>query len=240
MAASSTSARSRNSGSVDGLHIFTTVRPPAGSLAKVASLPPNPKQAPAGRFSHPGAWPAETPSPVSVREYTLTVPSNEEVDRIAGSFGDQRTSKFQFPPAGSSHMMVPILGFQQIVRLSFAHVRSIELSCGLHDSPRMPRECPRSVFAGECALRRSHIWRMGVVSSSEATMTWVATSGFHARQDREVRVAESVKLMTGLFCRRSQTTEVPLLPVEARMCSTLGFHATHVMSIVGCVAWPGV
>jgi hypothetical protein len=39
--------------------------------------------------------------------------------------------------------------------------------------------------------------------------TWVATSGFQARQDLDVRVAESVKLMTGRFCRRSQTCANP-------------------------------
>mmetsp|Transcript_46431 Transcript_46431/g.123175 ORF Transcript_46431/g.123175 Transcript_46431/m.123175 type:complete len:262 (+) Transcript_46431:425-1210(+) len=170
----------------------------------------------------------------------LMEPSKHDVDRMAGSLGDQRTSKFQFPPAGSSHMMLAVLGFQQRVRLSLPHVSSMELSKGLHDRPRMPREWPRSALAGEWAFRRSHIWRMGVVSSSEATMTWVATSGFQAMQEREVRVAESVKEMTGRFCRRSHTTEVPVEPVEARMCSTLGFHATLVMSIVGCVAWPGV
>mmetsp|Transcript_44414 Transcript_44414/g.105906 ORF Transcript_44414/g.105906 Transcript_44414/m.105906 type:complete len:246 (+) Transcript_44414:3229-3966(+) len=46
--------------------------------------------------------------------------------------------------------------------------------------------------------------------------------------------------MTGRFWRRSQTTDVPLTPVDARICSTLEFQATEVMSDTGCVGAPGV
>ena len=53
-------------------------------------------------------------------------------------------------------------------------------------------------------------------------------------------VALSVKEITGRFWRRSQTTDVPLTPVEAKMCSTLPFQATQVMSLNGCVGAPGV
>mmetsp|Transcript_29472 Transcript_29472/g.70885 ORF Transcript_29472/g.70885 Transcript_29472/m.70885 type:complete len:214 (-) Transcript_29472:482-1123(-) len=170
----------------------------------------------------------------------LTMPSKEAVERIAGSLGDHDTSKFQLDDAGSSHMIWPVLGFQQSVRLSLPHVSSIDVSNSHQDMARMPRLCPDSTLAGECALRRSHIWRIGVLSSSEATMTCVATSGFHARAARDVLLTVSVKEMTGRFCRKSQTTDVPLAPVEARMCSTLGFHATQLMSMSGCVGAPGV
>jgi len=139
---------------------------------------------------------------------------------MAGSFGLHRTSKFQFPDAGSSHMMEESFGFQHRVLESLPAVRSIDESKGHQDIERMPRVCPWSVFAGAWAFLKSHICRIGVVSSSEATMTCVAMSGFQARHDREVFVAESVKEMTERFWRRSHTTEVPLDPVEAKMCST--------------------
>ena len=52
----------------------------------------------------------------------------------------------------------------------------------------------------------------------------------------ELRVplfAGSVKEVTGRFIRRSHTTDWPLCDVDARMCETLRFHATHEMSAVG-------
>ena len=52
------------------------------------------------------------PLPVSVSEYTLTVPSKEAVARIAGSFGAHRASKFQLLPEGKSHMISAVIGFQ--------------------------------------------------------------------------------------------------------------------------------
>jgi hypothetical protein len=45
--------------------------------------------------------------------------------------------------------------YQQMVRLSLPHVSNMELSNGHHDMSRMPRLCPVSTRAGECALRKS-------------------------------------------------------------------------------------
>mmetsp|Transcript_50253 Transcript_50253/g.120400 ORF Transcript_50253/g.120400 Transcript_50253/m.120400 type:complete len:211 (-) Transcript_50253:1085-1717(-) len=58
---SSSSALPRNSGSVTILCTLTAgldAGASAGGLLKVTSCPPNPKAAPAGRLSHPGAWTA--------------------------------------------------------------------------------------------------------------------------------------------------------------------------------------
>jgi hypothetical protein len=42
-----------------------------------------------------------------------------------------------------------------MVRLSLPHVSNMELSNGHQDMSRMPRLCPVSTRAGECALRKS-------------------------------------------------------------------------------------
>ena len=43
--------------------------------------------------------------------------------------------------------------------------------------------CPTNSLSGDTEFRRSHIWSVGERSSSEATISCVATSGFHWRTD---------------------------------------------------------
>ena len=74
----------------------------------------------------------------------------------------------------------------------------------------MPLWCPRSSICGAVALRKSHTWRTGLRSSSDATITRVATSGDHATTElRCERLDGSVKLMTERLSLRSHTTDWP-------------------------------
>ncbi len=88
---------------------------------------------------------------------------------------------------------------------------------------------------------RSHIWITGEESSSEAVTICVASTGFHPialhlldrkyYDDKKTNVVVelsclclllgSLKVMTGLFALRSQTTDTPLNEVEARMYQKL-------------------
>eukprot|EP00962_Isochrysis_galbana_P054054 scaffold25575_cov118-Isochrysis_galbana.AAC.6 len=65
-------------------------------------------------------------------------------------------------------------------------------------------------------------------------MICVACSGFHAMTElRCERLLLLVKLMTGFFSFKSHTTLRPLCEVDAMICVTLRFHATHEMSAPG-------
>ena len=74
-------------------------------------------------------------------------------------------------------------------------------------------------------FRRSHTCSVGERSSSEAVMSWVATSGFQARAEQRCDPLGSMKLITCFCLFRSHTTVVPWEEVEARMCCTLQFQA---------------
>ena len=71
---------------------------------------------------------------------------------------------------------------------------------------------------------------MGLRSSSDATMSCVATSGFHWMHELRARRLGSLNEITGRWRLRSHTTVVPLADVDARMCCTLRFHARYVIS----------
>mmetsp|Transcript_38897 Transcript_38897/g.90951 ORF Transcript_38897/g.90951 Transcript_38897/m.90951 type:complete len:221 (-) Transcript_38897:578-1240(-) len=208
--------------------------------------PPKPKVAPHGRCSHLGARAgrllggSDTANPLvaagstegkSCREKTDTSPSNEHEASIAGMHGDHCTSKVQLLDAGISETTSPRDGSQQMVRLSFPAERSKLASSGHHEAVSTPLVWPRSSVTGASAFRKSQICSLGDASSSEATRICVATSGFHAMTLlRWPRLVVSVKLITGRFNFKSQTTESPECEVEARMWATLRFHATHAMS----------
>ena len=55
-------------------------------------------------------------------------------------------------------------------------------------------------------------------------------------QDLQSWMMTQVKEMTGRLSLRSHTTDMPLCDVEARMCCTFRFHATHEMSDGGAFA----
>ena len=64
--------------------------------------------------------------------------------------------------------------------------------------------------------------------------TRVAVSGDQVTTElRWALLLGSVKLMTGRFSLRSHTTDWPLCDVDARICGTVRFHATHEMSAGG-------
>ena len=121
-----------------------------------------------------------------------------------------------------------------MVRLSLPdEMRRLE-SKGHHDAERMPLWWPRHSISGAVALRRSHICSTGLRSSSDATMTRVATSGDQATTLlRCARLFGSVKLITERLSLRSHTTLWPPCDVDAMICGTLRFHATHEMSAGG-------
>ena len=102
--------------------------------------------------------------------------------------------------------------------------------------PASPRERrPVGGASAACAWP----WRSGAARALDPTC--VATSGFHAITElRCARLFEFVKLMTGFLSLRSHTTERPLCEVDARMCVTFRFHATHDMSARGALLFtPG-
>ena len=149
------------------------------------------------------------------------------MDNTPGVVVDHCTSKFQLELAGSSARTSPALVSQQSVRLSFPHVRSKPESAFDHAMASTPLECPWNSRAGEMEFRRSHTWSVGERSSSEATMSCVATSGFHCSAEHRRRLFGSVNEITGRCRFRSHTTVVPLSEEEARMCCTLLFHAKY-------------
>lgn len=164
----------------------------------------------------------------------LTSPAKEEQETSPTFLGDHSTWKVQLEAGGSSVRYSALSGSQTIVRLSLPDEISRLVSKGHQLAERMPLWCPRSSSSGAKALRRSHTWRTGLRSSSEATRTRVVASGDHSITElRCVRLFGSWKLITGRFCFRSHTTLSPPCDVEARMCGTLRFHATHEMSAGG-------
>lgn len=48
--------------------------------------------------------------------------------------------------------------------------------------------CPWNSLMGDTLLRRSHSCRLGDMSSSEATISCVATSGFHCTTEQRLRL----------------------------------------------------
>mmetsp|Transcript_14440 Transcript_14440/g.36172 ORF Transcript_14440/g.36172 Transcript_14440/m.36172 type:complete len:361 (+) Transcript_14440:2369-3451(+) len=217
-----------------------------GTFVKLASFPPKPNVAPHGLFSHFGAWRwgAGCPSragggPKSSRLYMHTFPSNDAVDRMPGTSGLHLTSKFQLLPAELSATTDPCDMSQQSVRLSFPLVSNMFGSPGApHAMESTPLWCPCSSFRGLMELRRSHTCSDGDLSSSLATTSCVATSGFHCSAEHRRFMLGSLKLMTG-FCRlRSQTTVVPDVDVDARMCCTFRFHARNDVSAPATEAAP--
>lgn len=85
--------------------------------------------------------------------------------------------------AGSSATTSPLGASQQSVRLSLPHVSSSDVSVDDQASASTPLLWPENLRAGEMLLRRSHTCSVGERSSSEAVMSWVATSGFHANAE---------------------------------------------------------
>mmetsp|Transcript_27610 Transcript_27610/g.65510 ORF Transcript_27610/g.65510 Transcript_27610/m.65510 type:complete len:216 (+) Transcript_27610:188-835(+) len=177
-------------------------------LVKDTSRPPKPKVAPTGRAIHLGAFasgfagPMGTwltlksslttsvmPLPVHWRRLcTVTLPSNDAVVKIPGTDGDHATSKFQLPLGGSSVTMLLLSMSQQIVRLSFPLVSISEGSVRYHAMERTPLECPASSFSGETLFLKSHSCSVGERSSSDATTSCVATSGFHCSAEQRLRL----------------------------------------------------
>ena len=104
------------------------------------------------------------------------------------------------------------------------------MSAAHHDMASTPLLWPENSCAGEILLRRSHTCSVVDRSSSEAVMSCVATSGFHASAEQRRAPLGSVKLITGRCRFKSHTTVVPPADVEARMCCTLQFQARKVTS----------
>mmetsp|Transcript_14619 Transcript_14619/g.36386 ORF Transcript_14619/g.36386 Transcript_14619/m.36386 type:complete len:490 (-) Transcript_14619:471-1940(-) len=220
-------------------------------LLKVTSLPPKPKVAPMGRRIHCGALRSGTVSPVdwwvtvksaftvsvtlaSVHEcrlFTATCPSKDAVEKTPGTLGHHCTSKFQLLLVGSSHRMSALCTSQQMVRLSLALDSSRVGSWCDHAMLSTPFVWPTNSLRGDTLLRRSHICSVGDLSSSDATTSCVATSGFHCRADARRVLLGSLKLITGFCLFRSQTTVVPLAEEDARMCCTLQFQEMYVISL---------
>ena len=117
-----------------------------------------------------------------------------------------------------------------ITLLSFPEDKRKEASWGHHDSASTPLLCPCISINGDTELRRSQSCSAGDASSSEATTSCVATSGFHATAEHLRLPAGSLKEITGRCFFKSQTTTVPPTVAVARMCCTLRFHAKQVMS----------
>lgn len=56
---------------------------------------------------------------------------------------------------------------------------------------------PTNSFSGDTLLRRSHICSVGERSSSDATTSCVATSGFHCRMDARRRLRAHIVAVNG-------------------------------------------
>mmetsp|Transcript_26313 Transcript_26313/g.84185 ORF Transcript_26313/g.84185 Transcript_26313/m.84185 type:complete len:662 (-) Transcript_26313:135-2120(-) len=213
----------------------------------VTRRPPNPNCAPHGRRIHTGARFIASLGPSTLLKFasrpllvagalqcssswTAILPSNEAVERMPGVRGDHCTSKFQLELAGSSARTLPSLESHTSVRLSLPQVRSSAGSAVHHAIESTPLVCPTSSLRGEMELRRSHTCRVGERSSSDATMSCVAASGFHWSAEHLRRLVGSVNEITGRWRLRSQTTVVPEVEVEARMCCTFLFHARYAIS----------
>ena len=147
------------------------------------------------------------------------------MERTPGVVLDHCTSKFQLLLAGNSASTSPATVSQHSVRLSLPQVSSSPGSACDHAIARTPLLWPTNSLAGEMELRRSHICSDGDLSSSDATMSCVATSGFHCIAEHLLRLLGSVKEITGRCRFRSHTTVVPLRDELARMCCTFLFHA---------------
>ena len=87
-------------------------------------------------------------------------------------------------------------------------------SCGHHERPSTPPRWPRSSRSGDTLLRRSHSCSVGDVSSSEPTISCVATSGFHCSTD--VRFGLQGGLGSG-FVRHSVGVWAP---ADGDLCNT--------------------
>jgi uncharacterized membrane protein len=66
-------------------------------------------------------------------------------------------------------------------------------------------------------LRRSQTWITGEESSSDAVTICIGSIGFHAIVLHFVFLLGSLNVITGLFARKSQTTDTPLYAVEAKI-----------------------
>eukprot|EP00955_Chlamydomonas_euryale_P022719 240126-Chlamydomonas_euryale.AAC.2 len=84
-----------------------------------------------------------------------------------------------------------------IVRPSRAELASSDASCGHHASPVAPRAWPTNSLSGPELLRRSHICSVALRSSSPATMSCVATSGFQASTDARLTLQRRGKVGGG-------------------------------------------
>jgi hypothetical protein len=208
-----------------------------------ASCPPNPNVAPHGLRIQAGAlfmgcfgagcatpyW-STAPLPIEgadacCRLYKPTRPSKEEVESTPGVVVDHCTSKFQFELAGSSARISPASVSQHSVRLSFPQVSKSPGSALDHAIARTPLLCPTNSLAGDMEFRKSQICSEHERSSSDATMSCVATSGFHCIALQRRREFGSVKEITGRWRFKSHTTVVPFKLEDAKMCCTLLFQA---------------
>mmetsp|Transcript_39486 Transcript_39486/g.106814 ORF Transcript_39486/g.106814 Transcript_39486/m.106814 type:complete len:248 (+) Transcript_39486:1438-2181(+) len=169
-------------------------------------------------------------------EWMLTEPLKEAVEMIEGLCGAHFTSKFDCNDCISQKVSIlPSLLLQHIRRLSLPQDRMRFGSCVFQATPRMPLEWPAVSLNGYVQFRRSHIWIAGCRSSSYATSNCVGTSGCHSTPEMRWRLAGSWKLITSFFCFRSQTTVVPVLEQEHRMCWTFLFQAQHSTSEPACL-----
>ena len=125
------------------------------------------------------------------------MPSNDDVDKMPGDVLLHCTSKFQFALAGSSEMTSPASVSQHSVRLSLPHVSNSDGSCKFHAMARTPLECATNSRAGEMEFLKSHTCNEHDRSSSLATMSCVATSGFHCNAEHRRREFGSVNEITG-------------------------------------------
>mmetsp|Transcript_20215 Transcript_20215/g.65121 ORF Transcript_20215/g.65121 Transcript_20215/m.65121 type:complete len:265 (+) Transcript_20215:219-1013(+) len=115
------------------------------------------------------------------------------------------------------------------VLLSRAHVARREVSSRHHDADKMPCSWPRKVPRGMVVEERRSQRRTTAESSPEQVAMWRPSEGFQQTSATFSRPA-SRSSHQGLFCRRSQTTQVPLVLAVARMWLTCVFQATVVIS----------
>jgi len=100
--------------------------------------------------------------------------------------------------------------FQQKISVCLPHDSSKPVSTGHHDKDQMPFVCPSKYLAGEYVFLKSHTWITGEVSSSDAVTICVGSIGFHAIALHFCFLLGSLKVITGRFARKSQTTDTPL------------------------------
>mmetsp|Transcript_90720 Transcript_90720/g.280577 ORF Transcript_90720/g.280577 Transcript_90720/m.280577 type:complete len:248 (-) Transcript_90720:248-991(-) len=219
-----------------GVFVVSVARAAAAFFTpKVIIFPPNPKDTPHGFLYQRGQYFV----PVfccCCTEWTLTEPLKEAAEMSDGLCGAHLTSKFPCCEVISQKVSIlPSLLLQQMRRLSLPLDMMRLGSCVFQATPRIPLEWPAVSLNGYVQFRRSHIWMAGCLSSSYATRSCVGTSGCHSTPEMRCLFAGSWKLITSFFCFKSQTTVVPVLEQEQRMCWTFLFQAQQRTSDPACL-----